>query len=65
VAVVQYTYTQKQYRERHKTNITEQHKKYIEQRKKCIEQHKKYIEQQQKIRKSAGRAPSLLSYEFY
>ena len=32
VAVVQYTYTHKQYRERHKTNNT-QNKKYIEQHK--------------------------------
>jgi len=39
VAVVQYTYTHKQYRERHKTNNTYNNTK---------------------IRKSAGRAPSLL-----
>jgi hypothetical protein len=41
MAVVQYTYTHKQYRERHKTNNTkiqrETHKKYIE-------QHTKYEE---------------------
>jgi hypothetical protein len=50
VAVVQYTYTHKQYRERHKTKIQKTQK--------YMEQHKKYIEQQTP-KNSAGRAPSL------
>jgi hypothetical protein len=56
VAVVRYTYTHKQYRERHKTNNTQNNtKKYIE-HKKCIEQHKKYTEQQ-KNKEKCGPCP--------
>jgi len=61
VAVVQYTFTHKQYTEQHN-----RHKQYIEQHnrhKQYIEQHnrhKQYIEQHNSlIRKSADRAPSL------
>jgi len=51
VAVVQYTFTHKQYIEKHN-----QHKQCIEQ----YNQHKKYTEQHNSlIRKSADRAPSL------
>jgi UTP:GlnB (protein PII) uridylyltransferase len=47
VAVVQYTFTHKQYTEQHKKQYIEQHKKqYIEQHKKqYIEQHKNKLEQ--------------------
>jgi len=51
VAVVQYTFTHKQYTEQHN-----RHKQYIEQH----NRHKQYIEQHNSlIWKSAGRAPSL------
>ena len=51
MAVVQYTYTHKQYRERHKTNNIQINTK--------IHRTAQKIHRKTKIRKSAGRAPSL------